>query len=234
MEDLDFKEDNKGRNSSSDTDGNSSESDSSSSDNEVASDIFCSNLSFAESNEEDADNSEESSSDDEDEYDDPVFVAGPPTVLEEPINITKMDDNNKSSCYGYRLCGDNIDKTVRARYMRKEKRNSSLHYFHSYAVQNRIDTSLLSDVPPDDASSTTQDVAKSILPSHDDDVVLKNNIAVLVSRVLVQYIDFLKFSFDGVVDWHIKHQYYEEMSSKSCVVRISQYFILYIFMHISN
>ncbi len=202
MEDLDFKEDNKGRNSSRDTDGNSSESDSSSSDNEVASDILCSNLSFAESNEEDADNSEESSSDDEDEYDDPVFVAGPPTVLEEPINITKMDDNNKSSCYGYRLCGDNIDKTVRARYMRKEKRNSSLHYFHSYAVQNRIDTSLLSDVPPDNASSTTQDVAKS--------------------------------SFDGVVDWHIKHQYYEEMSSKSCVVRISQYFILYIFMHISN
>ncbi len=43
MEDLDFKEDNKGRNSSSDTDGNSSESDSSSSDNEVASDILCSN-----------------------------------------------------------------------------------------------------------------------------------------------------------------------------------------------
>ncbi len=127
---------------------------------------------------------------------------------------------------GYRLCGDNIDKIVRARYMRKEKRNSSLHYFHSYAVQNRIDTSTLSEVAPDHASSTKLDVATTIIPSHSDDAALKSNIAILISRVNVEYLDYFKLTFDGVVNWHIKHQYYKEMSSKSVVVSILVYNVL--------
>ena len=68
--------------------------------------------------------------------------------------------------------------------MRKEKRNSSLHYFHSYAVQNRIDTSSLSDITPDNTNDMISGEANYILPFHGDDKVLKSNIAVLVSRVL--------------------------------------------------
>ena len=51
---------------------------------------------------------------------------------------------------GYKLVGDNIDIGVKTRYMRLERyENKSLHYFHCYAVQNRIDHSDKPDVHPD-------------------------------------------------------------------------------------
>ena len=55
-------------------------------------------------------------------------------------------------------------------------------------------------------------LASSLLPSPDDDATMHNNFATHVSRVLVNYIDFFKVTFDGVIDWHIKHQFYEQMS----------------------
>ena len=46
----------------------------------------------------------------------------------------------------YRLCGDNIDKTVKPRYMRSDThKTESIHYFHSYAIANRVDFSDLSE-----------------------------------------------------------------------------------------
>ncbi len=33
-------------------------------------------------------------------------------------------------CFGYRLCGDNIDKIVKTHYMRLDKQNVLLHYLH--------------------------------------------------------------------------------------------------------
>ena len=45
----------------------------------------------------------------------------------------------------FQLCGDNIDKSVKRRYMRCDKGNHSLHYFHSYTALDRIDLSGLSD-----------------------------------------------------------------------------------------
>ena len=42
----------------------------------------------------------------------------------------------------YKLVGDNIDKNVRPRFMRiKQHRSQSLHFFHSFAVLDRINTS---------------------------------------------------------------------------------------------
>ena len=49
----------------------------------------------------------------------------------------------------YRLCGDNIDKTVKPRYMRSDThKTESIHYFHSYAAANRVDFSDLSERTP--------------------------------------------------------------------------------------
>lgn len=61
-------------------------------------------------------------------------------------------------------------------------------------------------------------LVSSLLPSPDDDATMCNNFATHVSCVLVNNIDFFKVTFDGVVDWHIKHQFYEQMSRKSDVV----------------
>ena len=60
----------------------------------------------------------------------------------------------------------------------------------------------------------------SLLPSPEDDVALRNNFSTLVSRILFGNMDFCKISFDGVVDWHIKHEYLEQMSRKSAVVSL--------------
>ena len=50
---------------------------------------------------------------------------------------------------GYKLVGDNIDKRVKARFMRVEKHcGQSLHYFHFCAIQNRIDFGNYSDAQP--------------------------------------------------------------------------------------
>lgn len=127
--------------------------------------------------------------------------------------------------HGYRLCGDNIDKTVRPRYMRSDKRNQSLHYFHFYAVQNRVNVSNLSDSSVN-ITLSPETKAISMLPSIEDDSELKRNMAILVSRVLVSHMKFFNFSFVDAVKWHIEHQFSEEMSEKSVVVSISDFLVL--------
>ena len=47
---------------------------------------------------------------------------------------------------------------------------------------------------------------------------LKYNFSVFVSRILVQHFPFFNLAFNDVVDWHIRHKYYKEMSMKSEVV----------------
>ncbi len=46
----------------------------------------------------------------------------------------------------FKLVGDNIDKEVKPRDMRSDHQTKSLHYFHSYAVLDRIDLSGVSDI----------------------------------------------------------------------------------------
>ncbi len=45
----------------------------------------------------------------------------------------------------FKIVGDNVDKNVTPRYLRINHRVKSLHYYHSFAVQDRIDVSNLSD-----------------------------------------------------------------------------------------
>ena len=120
---------------------------------------------------------------------------------------------------GYKLVGDNIDKGVKAWYMRVEgSHNKSLHYFHSFAVQNRVDFSHLPDVLPHTCLNSPHKLAVALLPSRDDDKALRQHFVTHVSRILATYIPFFKFTFEEVVEWHIKHDYYDQMSAKSLVV----------------
>ena len=120
---------------------------------------------------------------------------------------------------GYKLVGDNIDKGVKARYMRIEGRhNHSFHYFHSFAVQSRIDFSHLPDQHPDTCFNSPYQLALSMLPSADDDRSLRDLFVTHVSRILCTHMPFFKFAFEDVVEWHIQHEYYDQMSTKSQVV----------------
>ena len=122
------------------------------------------------------------------------------------------------------MCGDNIDKTVRSRYMRMDKRTRSMHYFHSYAVLNRIPTKHLPNTLPP-GFQLSANIASSVLPSPEDDRAIRKNIATIIARVLTQQLDFFKFTFLNVVERHIEHKFSKEMSKKSTVVRIKSIYL---------
>ena len=70
----------------------------------------------------------------------PLLVTQPPRVFEKYLLVQKVINTTYLN-FGFRICGDNIDKSCKTRFMRMDRRNQSLHYFHSYGVQNRIDVS---------------------------------------------------------------------------------------------
>ena len=124
----------------------------------------------------------------------------------------------------HKFVGDNVDTLPKQRRMRTDKRApDGIHYFHSYAVRDRIDFSHLSEKFPDPASlPCADDVTSSLLPSSKDDKAIRKHFSILLSRELVSNVPFFKSTFDGAVQWHITHQFYDEMSTKSEVVS-SQY-----------
>ncbi len=107
--------------------------------------------------------------------------------------------------------------------MRVEKhRGQSLHYFHFCAIQNRIDFSDFPDIFPATCLNSPKRRALHLLPSVEDDNDLRANMAVLVSRIIVDNIPFFHHTFDGIVTRHIKHKYYSEMCQTSVVVSMQK------------
>ncbi|KAL5484392.1 hypothetical protein EMCRGX_G020883 [Ephydatia muelleri] len=136
-------------------------------------------------------------------------------LFTEAVAFMDMNVSSNNKSLGFRLCGDNLDKTIQRRHARLDRVNKELHCFNSYAVRNRVDISQLSDEVPHYPLHID---VYSILPSPLDDNTLSSNIATLVSRVLCKHMKFFNVSFDDVVQWHIHHKYYKEMSQKSQVV----------------
>ena len=130
-----------------------------------------------------------------------------------------------STCM-FHVIGDNVDEGVKQQYTRTEvSKPDSVHYFHSFAVADRVDFSSLSEqvIPTEQADG--KQVALSLLPSYEDDSAMRDNICVLISRVLFKSLPFFSISFDGVVEWHIKHGFYDEMSTKSDVVGVHGFIV---------
>ena len=87
--------------------------------------------------------------------------------------------------FTYKLVGDNIDKNVRPREMHSDVQNRSLHYFHSYAVRDRVDMSQFSnDIEVHDIESIN---LQEVLPTCKDEETLRKNVAILVGRTLAKY-----------------------------------------------
>ena len=131
-----------------------------------------------------------------------VQIAQPPRVLEPYHHIRKVFNSNNHH-FGYRICGDNIDKTVKSRYMRLDRRNKSLHYFHSYAVQNRINFNYLTD-KPNAISQNLSQISNAILSSSSDDMELRKNISILISRILIAHVKYFSVTFEDLVIQHYK------------------------------
>ena len=78
--------------------------------------------------------------------------------------------------------------------MRSEKfANQSLHYFHCFAVLNRVDFTHLSDVMQDINHIDLHEMAIALLPSPADDEAIHELFIVHVSRILASHMHFFKF-----------------------------------------
>ena len=108
----------------------------------------------------------------------------------------------------YSIVGDNIDKKVKPRYMRAGHGNRDLHYFHCYAVRDRVDNSLSTSPPKLPPRASADTCAFSILPSIDDDRVTRENMIIVVSRVLATHMESrLGLDCTKLVKWHIDHNF---------------------------
>ena len=76
-----------------------------------------------------------------------TIVEASGTIMEDGANVT-MEESRNSWC-GFKLVGDNIDKNVRPTHQCLDHQTKSLHYFHAYAVVDRIDLCELSDATPE-------------------------------------------------------------------------------------
>ena len=82
----------------------------------------------------------------------------------------------------YKLVGDNIDKNIRPRDVRINSQTVSLHYYHSYALRDRIDLTSLEDSPslPDMEGIRLE----NFLPTLQDEETIKGNFQHLIARAL--------------------------------------------------
>ena len=79
----------------------------------------------------------------------------------------------------YHLSADNIDKGIKQRYMRID--NEKPDSIHSFAVADCIDFSNLSEQLILTEQRDAQLVAKSLLPTLEDDTAFRTNICILMS-----------------------------------------------------
>lgn len=121
---------------------------------------------------------------------------------------------------GLKFVVDNVDSTVRPRHMREDNQSKSLHYVQVYAVKDRIDYSSFVNTPP-----TGEKNVFDILPTSNDYDKIKENMAILVSRIIADRIRFFAEDYKGVVTRHIPHKYTSQMSQKSEVVSYVRYLL---------
>ena len=129
--------------------------------------------------------------------------------------------NNGSSSlpwYGFKVIGDNVDKKVKPRDMRSDNQSKDLHYFHLYALKDRID---LSEASEDPLNLNPDVVLATLIPTGDDIKEMMSNFRVLIARQLIQYFPYFQQHFSDVVQQHIPHPHQAEMKEISEVVSIT-------------
>jgi len=118
----------------------------------------------------------------------------------------------------FKIVGDNLDIYIKPRSETLSCHADSKHFFHMFAVKDRIDNEMYND------STETVDMesvdVSSVLPTEDDLIALKKNLGILVCRLVRRNMPyFRKHICTKTVPAHIEHEFSIEMSQKSEVVR---------------
>ena len=135
------------------------------------------------------------------------------------VTHESLGTENLSVVMGYKIVGDNIDKNVKSRYAHQERKTVSMHYYHSFGVRDRVSMLGLSEEIPDFRNTPVLSIpVQNILPSAADEQNLMHNLAILTSWMLVDNLKYFNDNYFDVVNRHIEHDFYEEMSQKSKLV----------------
>ena len=142
---------------------------------------------------------EEYFSDDSDDDDDDGDTSSHETVATADSSSSTSINLLQSSSHAsaviltlYKLYGDNTDKIVHQRYMRSDIHGTiSLHYFHSYAIADRIDFFGLFEESMH-SQSLNLALAFMLLPSLEDEEALRKNFKILIARCLYDNVPFFK------------------------------------------
>lgn len=155
---------------------------------------------------------------------------------DESVDTDHQSAIEANSFPSFKIIGDNLDKTIRPRDMRHDHQTKSLHYFHMYAVRDRVNLRAASNAAslPDASVNLV-----AILPTRSDEERLRQNFAILIARVIKKLMQFFK-TFGRGLEKHILHDEYTAMSQKSEVVNFAIYnqrtlhsiiFCCYIYQH---
>jgi len=106
-----------------------------------------------------------------------VAIAG--TGIPTEPDAAEMSSTLLQQWHGFKIVGDNIDKSVKPRHETMDHHTQSLLYFHSYAVCDRIDFSHLSCAEPDPLDVSLYPV-KRLLPTPADlQPILANSLIII-------------------------------------------------------
>lgn len=94
-----------------------------------------------------------------------------------------------------------------------------MHFYHSYAVRDRVSITGLSDTTPNLRNTSLISIpVDQVLPTASDEQTMKHNFSLLISRILVDHLKHFSEGYHDVTERHIKHCFYDEMSMKSVIV----------------
>ena len=116
-----------------------------------------------------------------------------------------------------RIVGDNWDLEVKARYQTKSQNNKSLHYFHAYAVKDRVVAQGLDNKRPQKSIGEIE--MQEFLPTPEVQEAIVSDLVNIIPRVLVKYLTPYS-TFKKAVIYHIPHPHSKEMVEKSEVVSV--------------
>lgn len=115
----------------------------------------------------------------------------------------------------FKFWGDNVNKQQKVRDYRSDHHGQMLNMYSINVGRTRTPAPELQH--SGHLSQLKEVPVESFLPERKDVVAVKNNLVVLISRILTQYFPALGF-LAKVVPKHILHRYSKEMSTKSEVV----------------
>jgi len=130
-------------------------------------------------------------------------------VLEFAFSLNQNQVQHWGKKINWKLVGDNVDLNIKQH-----------HFFHSIAVQDRINTAHLDDSRPQQLVSSLTPF--DFVPSSSHYKQLRSDLIILVSHIVVEFPAFQYMS--EVVPSHILHQYPSEMAQPSVVVSYGNHY----------